>query len=109
MVDPGIWPAEYGVIPEKPPMFPMPPEDINGLFITHSHLDHIGAMPIYYQGSEVEVFATEMTANTTRPMLNDSVKVTALEGYVERFTRDDIEKMYTMMNIAQYGKKIDHR
>ena len=34
---------DYGVIPEKPPMFPLPPEDIDGLFITHSHLDHIGA------------------------------------------------------------------
>ena len=99
---------DYGVIPEKPPMFPLPPEDIDGLFITHSHLDHIGAMPIYYQGGGVEVFATEMTANTTRPMLNDSVKVTALEGYVERFNRDDIEKMYTLMNIAQYGRKIEY-
>ncbi len=98
--------VDYGVIPEKPPQFPMPPEEIDGLFITHSHLDHIGAMPMYFQDEGVDVFATEMTANTTRPMLNDSIKVTALEGYVERFNREDVEMMYTMMNVLRYGEKI---
>ena len=97
---------DYGVIPEKPPLFPMPPEEIDGLFITHSHLDHIGAMPMYFQDEGVDVFATEMTANTTRPMLNDSIKVTSLEGYVERFNREDVESMYTMMNMLRYGEKI---
>ena len=50
---------------------------------------------------EMQVEFFDMSAHAGH---DDSVKVTALEGYVERFTRDDIEKMYTMMNIAQYGK-----
>ncbi len=99
--------VDYGVIPEKPPMFPLPPEKIESIFITHSHLDHIGAMPMYFQDGGIDVFATEMTANTTRPMLNDSIKITAIEGYVERFNREDVEKMYTFMNHARYGEKLD--
>lgn len=101
--------VDYGVIPEKPPQFPLPPEEVDGLFITHSHLDHIGAMPMYFQGSGTEVFATEMTANTTRPMLNDAVKVTSLEGYVERFNREDIETMYTRMNPVKYENTFEYK
>ncbi len=99
--------VDYGVIPEKPPMFPLPPEQVEGLFVTHSHLDHIGALPMYYQNGGVDIFATEMTANTARPMLNDSIKITAIEGYVERFNREDVEKMYTFMNHTKYGEKLD--
>jgi putative mRNA 3-end processing factor len=98
--------VDYGIIPEKPPLFPLPPESIDGLFVTHSHLDHIGALPMYYQSGDVDLFATEMTANTARPMLNDSIKITSIEGYVERFNRDDVEKMYAFMNHVKYNETL---
>ncbi len=105
-MDDKVFQVDYGVIPEKPPLFPLPPEKIDGLFVTHSHLDHIGALPMYYQNDGVDIFATEMTSNTARPMLNDSIKITAIEGYVERFNREDVEKMYTFMNQTKYNEKI---
>lgn len=105
-MDDKVFQVDYGVIPEKPPMFPLPPEKIDGLFVTHSHLDHIGALPMYYQNDGVDIFATEMTSNTARPMLNDSIKITSIEGYVERFNREDVEKMYTFMNQTKYNEKL---
>ncbi|MCL4323226.1 MAG: MBL fold metallo-hydrolase, partial [Candidatus Thermoplasmatota archaeon] len=105
-MDDKVFQVDYGVIPEKPPLFPLPPEKIDGLFVTHSHLDHIGALPMYYQNDGVDIFATEMTSNTARPMLNDSIKITSIEGYVERFNREDVEKMYTFMNQTKYNEKL---
>ncbi|MHB1440364.1 MAG: MBL fold metallo-hydrolase [Cuniculiplasma sp.] len=106
-MDGKVFQVDYGVIPEKPPLFPLPPEKIDALFVTHSHLDHIGALPMYFQNDGVDIFATEMTSNTARPMLNDSIKITSIEGYVERFNREDVEKMYTFMNHTKYNEKLD--
>ena len=39
---------DYGIEPEKPPEYPLPPEKVNDIFLTHAHLDHTGALPVYY-------------------------------------------------------------
>ncbi len=98
---------DYGVIPEKPPLYPLPPEKVDSIFVTHSHLDHIGALPIFYQDFNPNIFATDMTANSMRPMLRDSIKVMNLEGYPVRFTQDDIEKLYGNMTTVKYGETIE--
>ena len=48
---------DYGVIPEKPPLYPLPPEKVDSIFVTHSHLDHIGALPIFYQDYSPNIYA----------------------------------------------------
>ncbi len=96
--------VDYGVIPEKPPEFPLPPEKVDGIFLTHSHLDHCGNLPVYYQKYEAEFFATLMTANSVRPMLNDSIKVASLEGYPQPFSKDDISMLYQSFRNARYGE-----
>ncbi len=99
--------VDYGVIPEKPPLYPLPADPVNGIFITHSHLDHIGSLPIYYHDKQADFYATTMTANCMRPMLNDSLKVMNLEGYPERFTRDDVDSLFTNYVPAKYGESFD--
>ncbi len=98
---------DYGVIPEKPPLYPLPPEKVDSIFVTHSHLDHIGALPIFYQDYSPNIYATDMTANSMRPMLKDSIKVMNLEGYPVRFTPDDIEKLYENLRTVKYGETIE--
>ncbi len=99
--------VDYGVIPEKPPQYPLPPEPIDAMFITHSHLDHIGAIPVYYHKSEPDLYATEMTANCMKPLLNDSLKVTNIEGYPAMFNSDDINEALGNLQIAHYNENYE--
>ena len=96
--------VDYGVIPEKPPQYPLPPEPVDGIFLTHTHLDHIGALPMYYQNMDQPFYATEMTANCMRPLLNDSVKIMNLEGYPVMYNRDDIDSLYGSYVQSRYGE-----
>ena len=97
--------VDYGIIPDKPPEFPLPPEYVDGIFLTHSHLDHCGNLPVYYQNFSAEFFATLMTANSVRPMLNDSIKVASLEGYPQPFSKDDISLLYNSFRNTKYGER----
>ncbi|MCL4328188.1 MAG: MBL fold metallo-hydrolase [Candidatus Thermoplasmatota archaeon] len=99
--------VDYGVIPEKPPLYPMPPEPVDGLFLTHSHLDHAGSLPIYYHSKQARFYATMMTANSIRPLLNDSLKIAALEGYPEVFNSTDVDQLYESLVPVRYGEEVE--
>ncbi len=99
--------VDYGVIPEKPPQYPLPPEPVDAMFITHSHLDHIGAVPVYYHKGEPDLYATQMTLNTMKPLLRDALKVTNIEGYPAMFNEDDINSALANMRPARYFESIE--
>ncbi len=95
--------VDYGLIPEKPPEYPLPPEKVDGVFLTHAHLDHAGSLPVYFNKYDANFYATIMTANSIRPMLEDTVKIANLEGYIKMFNRDDISQLYTHLVPMGYG------
>lgn len=98
--------VDYGVIPEKPPQYPMHPDPVKSIYLTHAHLDHMGALPVYYHEYGAKFFSTIMTANSMRPMLEDSIKVTNIEGYPARFNVDDIASLYSAFQRVNYDEPI---
>ncbi len=80
--------VQHGKKPIEPPM------DLDGLFITHAHLDHSGfSAGLYSRGYQGNVFATPATFDITHMLLEDSIKVQHKRGQEAGFTGQDIKRM----------------
>ena len=58
--------------------FPVPPDSIDAIVLTHAHLDHVGYLPrLVAQGYRGRVFCTPGTADLCRLVLPDSGRIQA--------------------------------
>jgi metallo-beta-lactamase family protein len=72
------------------------PKEIDMLFITHSHIDHIGRIPkLIYEGFTGKIYSTKPTRALTLPMLEDTA------GILSKNTQFDLSKIYTDDNIRK--------
>ncbi len=86
------------------------PSEIEAVFITHAHLDHIGRLPELVKGGfKGKIFCTKPTIDLTEISLADSAEI---ERYRARennrepsFTSEDIEKTMGLFEGVDYGKK----
>ncbi len=99
--------VDYGMIPDKPPKYPLPPEKVDGLFLTHSHLDHTGMVPHYFSKHEAAFYATAMTANSIKPLLDDAMKIARLEHYPDYFSSSDIDSIYSSWVPVKYDEQYE--
>jgi Predicted exonuclease of the beta-lactamase fold involved in RNA processing len=49
------------------------PSLIKGFVISHAHLDHVGALPLYQVSTDIPVYGTEMSRNIAELMLRTSL------------------------------------
>ena len=94
---------DYGVMLNDEPGFPMhvPPRDVDGIIITHAHLDHSGAVPIFHIGRGVPVYATRLTFELTELLLQDFIHLT---GYYLPFEYIELQNMLSCANYVPYNK-----
>jgi putative mRNA 3-end processing factor len=69
--------VDYGVKFSEPPKFPdmIPTENLQGVALTHAHLDHSGGIPIILKESEVSLFCTPATRDLSLLLLRDMYKI----------------------------------
>jgi putative mRNA 3-end processing factor len=86
---------DYGSnISEIPPLHPKNVRGrLDAIFLSHSHLDHSGSLPLLFKnGQECPVFTLEINKRLCRLLLQDSLKIARLEGYDLGFEKKHIKK-----------------
>jgi Cft2 family RNA processing exonuclease len=82
----------------------------NLILITHAHLDHIGALPIFHRDfPEVPMICTHGTREIAHVMLTDGLKVQAAqqrqgnEDFGQVFTADDLDRTLFQLQTQPVG------
>jgi len=74
--------------------FPYDSKEIDILFVTHAHIDHIGRIPkLIHEGFRGKIYSTEPTHGLALPMLEDTASILSQNREL------NLEKIYTPENI----------
>jgi metallo-beta-lactamase family protein len=84
--------------PELPfDRFPVPPENIDYLFLTHAHIDHIGRVPdLIDAGFRGEIVCTHATKALLLPMLRDAMSFSSR-------TDEAVRRLETLIDELSWG------
>jgi len=99
---------EYGLrlVKKEPPEFPLSAPNVEGVFITHSHLDHSGAVPRLVQETGCAVFCNDLTMDISSLLFFDSIKIAKAEGYgsILRYNDMDVKKVWQNYQSISMGE-----
>jgi len=85
-------------------------KEVDYLFITHAHIDHVGLTPkLYKQGFRGKVFMTSPTKDLVALTLRDSQKINEREaqkkGMDPMYSEKDVEGFLGLIKTIKYGRK----
>jgi putative mRNA 3-end processing factor len=96
---------DYGVkVGEDPIEYPEEVKNkLNSILLTHTHLDHSGAIPyLYHQKQKCPLIGQEITLPFSRMLWKDSLKIAKMEGKKIRFTGHDVRRAVKKFRAIDY-------
>ena len=83
---------DYGVMVNHEPGFPMhvPPKEVDAVVLSHSHLDHSGAVPIFHIQDGKPVYGTDLCLEMAQLLISDFIH---LSGYYLPFEYLELRTM----------------
>jgi putative mRNA 3-end processing factor len=93
---------DYGVMLDHEPGFPMhvPPKEVDALILTHSHLDHSGAIPIFYIEGQRPLYTNKLNLELTQLLIQDFIH---LSSYYLPFEYLELKTMMRSNKHLDYG------
>ncbi len=90
--------------------FPYNPKEIDILFITHAHVDHIGRIPkLIHEGFRGKIYSTEPTKALAGPMLEDTTNILAKSrdfNLGDIYTEENVKLSLSLWQGFKYHEKI---
>ena len=120
LVDCGMFQGKPEITQHNWEDFPFKASEIDFVFITHAHLDHVGRLPLLYRrGFRGTIISTDATRDLAEIIMLDAAKLHK-EG-IERgdisfngrvltepmFDKEDIEGLMRLFKVYNYGDKIE--
>jgi len=70
---------DYGVLTDHEPGFPMhvPPKEVDAIVLTHSHLDHCGAIPVFHIQEKVPIYGTRVAFELAQLLIQDFIHLSS--------------------------------
>ncbi|MCS7115000.1 MAG: MBL fold metallo-hydrolase [Nitrososphaerota archaeon] len=70
---------DYGVMLNHEPGFPMhvPPREVDAIVLGHSHLDHSGAVPVFYIHERKPTYTNKLTAELSQLLISDFIHLSS--------------------------------
>jgi metallo-beta-lactamase family protein len=91
--------------------FPYNPREIDILFVTHAHVDHLGRIPkLIKEGFRGKIYSTEPTKGLAGPMLEDTVGILSKNtdlGLDEIYTEENVKLVLSLWQGFTYHQKIN--
>jgi putative mRNA 3-end processing factor len=70
---------DYGTMLNHEPGFPMhvPPKDVDAILLSHSHLDHSGAIPIFYIQGKKPLYTNRLSIELNHLLISDFIHLSS--------------------------------
>jgi putative mRNA 3-end processing factor len=98
--------VDYGVMLDHQPGFPMhiPPKELDAVILTHSHLDHSGAIPIFYINDKKPLYTNQLNIELTQILIQDFIH---LSSYYLPFEYLELKSMMRNNHHMDFGQEED--
>jgi putative mRNA 3-end processing factor len=84
--------------------------DIDGLFMSHAHLDHTGALPLFEHYNIIcPIFCTKLTYALTKILLKDSYKIARIKNLHPAYGNVDLKKLEKDVRFLRFDQEYKHR
>lgn len=82
---------------------------VDGLLLSHAHLDHTGSLPLFEHFNLIcPIFTTQQTKELTKILLKDSYKIARIRHLHPAYQKTDLKKVYNSTRIVDFNKWYKH-
>ncbi len=113
LVDCGLVQGEKVATEENRKPWKYEPSEIDVLFVTHAHLDHVGRIPkLVKDGFTGEICSTSQTKALAEVVLEDAVGILAMEakqdGLEPLYNADDVVRIFGQWKTVEYHNAFNY-